>query len=344
MSVRVGVIGAGLMGSTHIRLLSRQVSSAEVVAVSDAVTGNAERIAEEVGAGTIHAAGEDLIRDPAVDAVVIASPAVTHEPFVLACLTAGKPVLCEKPLGATTEASRRVLEAEAALGRQLVQVGFMRRYDPAYTDMKRRLDDGVVGTPVLVHCRHRNANPPSFFTTEMLITDSVVHEIDALRWLLGEEIARVRVITPRSSDRAPRGLRDPQLLIFETDSGVVADVEVFVSAQYGYDVHCEVVADSGTLTLASPAGVCVRRDERLAVEVPTGFGERFATAYTHEMQQWVTSILEGRRFSPSAWDGYAADMVSAASLRSLACDDAVDVRVGDRPDFYAVEPRLASSA
>ena len=94
--VNVGVIGAGLMGSTHARLLARAVSGASVVAICG--PGRAAAVAEELSIATVHTDGLELIADPAVDAVVVASPAATHEPYVLACLEAGKPVLCEKPL------------------------------------------------------------------------------------------------------------------------------------------------------------------------------------------------------------------------------------------------------
>jgi myo-inositol 2-dehydrogenase / D-chiro-inositol 1-dehydrogenase len=198
MGLQVGVIGAGLMGSTHIRVLSTSIAAAEVVAVADAVVEAAERMAAEAGVGTVHADALELINDPQVDAVVIASPAETHEPFVLACLAAGKPVLCEKPLAATPAAALRVLEAEVELGRRLVQVGFMRRFDPGYADLKRRLDAGEIGAPVLAHCTHRNPTVPPTFGSAMIITDTVVHEMDTVRWLLGDEITSARVYTPRS--------------------------------------------------------------------------------------------------------------------------------------------------
>ena len=178
MNRRIGVIGAGLMGLTHVRLLSTAVSGAEVVAVSDAVPEAAERAAAEAGVGSVHADALELIADEQVEAVVVASPAGTHEAFALACIEAGKPVLCEKPLADTVEAARRVLDAELAAGRRLVQVGFMRRFDPGYADMKTKLDAGLIGRPLLVHCAHRNPAVPPSFGSEMIITDTVVHEMD----------------------------------------------------------------------------------------------------------------------------------------------------------------------
>ncbi len=341
MSVNVGVIGAGLMGSTHIRVLSAAVPAAEVVAVSDPVPAAAERIAAEVGVSAIHADAVELIRDPDVDAVVIASPAPTHEQFALACLQAGKPVLCEKPLAATAVGSLHVVDAEAALGRRLVQVGFMRRYDPGYADLKRRLDAGEVGTPVLAHCAHRNPAAPPGFTSEMVITDTVVHEIDVVRWLLDEEIVRTTVFTPRASSRAAAGLRDPQVVVLETSSGALVDVEAFVNAQYAYDIRCEVVGESGTLSLVAPATVQARRDGAAVEGIPDRFQERFASAYVTELQSWVASIAAGEAAGPSAWDGYAAAAVCEAAVESLATGRPADVRLEPRPDLYATAGELA---
>src|SRR5213075_2025573 len=112
MRLHVGVIGAGLMGTTHVRLLSESVPGAEVAAVSDAIAESATRLAGEVGVDRVHTDALALIHDPGVDAVIVASPGDTHERFVLACLEAGEPVLCEKPLATTAEAARRVLDAE----------------------------------------------------------------------------------------------------------------------------------------------------------------------------------------------------------------------------------------
>jgi myo-inositol 2-dehydrogenase/D-chiro-inositol 1-dehydrogenase len=319
--VKVGVIGAGLMGSTHARLLATAVSGAEVVALSDALADNAARVAEELGVRTIHADAFELIANPAVDAVVIASPAATHEPFTLACLEAGKPVLCEKPLAGSAAAALRIVEAEAALGRRLVTVGFMRRYDPGYADMKARLDAGAIGAPLLVHCAHRNPSVHSFFDSAMIITDTAVHEVDITRWLLGQEITRVTVLTPRPSSRAREGLRDPLLLLLETASGQIVDVEAFVSAGYAYDIRCEIVGEDGTLELLQPSTVGVRAAFAESRAIPPGFRERFGVAYLNELQAWVSGDPSG----PSAWDGYAAAAVCEAGVASLESGRPVDV-------------------
>jgi myo-inositol 2-dehydrogenase / D-chiro-inositol 1-dehydrogenase len=316
MTLRVGVIGAGLMGSTHVRLLSSAVAGAEVVAVSDAIADSARRLADEVGAGTVHTDGRELIEDPDVDAVVIASPAETHEPFVLACLEEGKPVLCEKPLAAAPAAARHVLEAEAALAHPLVQVGFMRRFDPAYVALKARIDRGEIGRPLLAHCAHRNATVPPRFDSELILRDSTVHDVDTVRWLLGQELVKVTVLTPRPSRHAPAGVQDPLLVIFQTDAGALVDVEAFVNAQYGYDIRCEVVGETGTAALPLHGA-----------DVPANFQERFPAAYVAELEAWVASIATGTPAGARAWDGYAAALVCEAAVESLRTGEPVEVAI-----------------
>jgi myo-inositol 2-dehydrogenase / D-chiro-inositol 1-dehydrogenase len=313
MSLRVGVIGAGLMGSTHVRLLSGSVAGAEVVAVSDAIEASAQRVAEEVGVGTVYTDARDLIEDSGVEAVVIASPAETHEPFVLACFEEGKPVLCEKPLAATPTAARRVLDAEALLPHSLVQVGFMRRFDPAYGELKAKLDRGEIGRPLLAHCAHRNATVPPRFDSEMILRDSTVHDVDTVRWLLGRELVKVTVLTPRPSRNAPAGVQDPLLVIFQTDAGGLIDVEAFVNAQYGYDIRCEVVGETGTAALPPHAAM--------------NFQERFAAAYVNELEAWVGSIASGTPVGARAWDGYAAALVCEAAVESLRTGEPVEVEI-----------------
>jgi myo-inositol 2-dehydrogenase / D-chiro-inositol 1-dehydrogenase len=315
MSVGVGVIGAGMMGTDHVRTLTAAVDGAQVAAVADADPARADAAAALGGARTFsdpHA----LIADPAVDAVVVASFDATHEEFVLACIAAGKPVLCEKPLATTAEACLHVIDAEVTGGSRLVSLGFMRRFDPGYVEIKTGLENGGVGDVLVVHCAHRNAVAPPIYTSEMLITSSLVHEIDIMRWLLQDEIVAATVRAPRSSKQAPSGLRDPQLVLLETAAGVLIDVEVFVNARYGYDIRCELVGETGTL--------------RLAEQVSPDFRARFATAYRRELDCWVQGLTDG----PSAWDGYAANAVADACLKSLASGERAEVELADRPALY----------
>ena len=332
---RIGVVGAGLMGTIHVRLLEGQIHGAAVAAVGDVDEARAAALAQAHAAGArVHGDPLGVVRDPDVDAVVVASSDPSHEALVLACLEAGKPVLCEKPLAATAEAGLRVVAAEAAQGRRLVTVGYMRRFDAGYAALKAAVDGGSLGAPLLVHCVHRNADVPPEYTSDMLVMNTGVHEVDVIRWLLGEEIVAGTVLAPRSSRRSG-GRRDPQLVLLETESGVVVDVEVFVTAQYGYDIRCEVVGETGTAALAPPRGIEVRQAGHEGAAVPDGFGARFEDAYRRELQAWAAGLAAGRAVGASAWDGYAASAVAEACLASLEAGERRAIRLAARPELYA---------
>ena len=333
MSLRIGVVGTGMMGRFHVERLASSVPDAQVVAVSDVNIEGAKQVGEQVGARA-YADGHELIGDDQVQAVLIASPGFTHEEFTLACLAADKPVLCEKPLAPTIDACLRVLEAEAAKPRRLVQVGFMRRYDDDFRALKATADAGRVGRPLLLHCRHRNATVPPGFTTDMMITDSVVHDIDVTRWLLGQEIVAATVLKARPSSLAPEGLEDPQMVLLETAEGVLVDVESFVTCQYGYDIRYELVGESGTVVLGEQPGVQVRAEGRHEGPIPADFRERFAAAYQSELQEWVSGVLDGQVVGPSAWDGYATQAVAEAGVESQTKGGRVAVELAERPALY----------
>jgi myo-inositol 2-dehydrogenase / D-chiro-inositol 1-dehydrogenase len=187
----------------------------------------------------------------------------------------------------------------------------------------------------MLHCRHRNPDVPPGFTTDMMITDSVVHDIDVTRWLLGQEIVATTVYKARRTSKAPEGLADPQMVMLETAEGVVVDVESFVTCQFGYDIRYELVGETGTLSLSEQAGVLVRQDGQYHGPIPADYRERFAGAYQHELQEWVDGVLAGQVIGPSAWDGYATQAVAEAAVESQTKGDRVQVELVERPALYA---------
>jgi myo-inositol 2-dehydrogenase/D-chiro-inositol 1-dehydrogenase len=267
-----------------------------------------------------------VIADPAVDAVVVASWGPTHEQYVLAALAAGKPVFCEKPLATTREACERVLAAETARGRRLVQVGFMRRYDEAYRELRTAVHQGAIGAPLMAHMAHRNPSVPPTVTSEAAINDSAVHEIDVTRWLLGEEITSVMVLAPRRSTLASGSLQDPMVVMFRTESGVLVDDELGLNVRYGYDIRAEVVCETGQARL--PTGGPVPPDWRV----------RFSDAYDTEFRAWIADVAADREpAGPSSWDGYAATVVAGACVSALGAGGWVAVSLPERPALYRQE-------
>lgn len=329
--LRVGVIGVGIMGADHADRLVHRTAGARLVAVSDADTARADTLAARYDGVRAVTDPLALVADDEVDAVLIASPGFVHEEQVLACLAAGKRVLCEKPLTMDAASSLRVVEAEAAGGRPLVQLGFMRRFDPEYAELKVLLDGGSLGRTLLLHNVHRNKSVPGTFRSEMIVRDSLVHEVDVCRWLFGAEIEEVTVLAPAPTSLAPEGALDPQLATFRMAGGGMATTEVFVNSQVGYEVRCEAVAERGNATIGLGHGVLVRGDGRQGGVVPDDFRARFARAYDLELQAWVDASRRGEVVGPTAWDGYAASVVCEAGLESLASGRPVAVSLAARP-------------
>ena len=331
----VAVLGAGHMGADHIRRIDRVVSGARVAALADPETGRAKDAVAGVDGVSVHAEASAALDAPGVQAVLIASPGPAHEEALLAAFERGLPVLCEKPLVPESAGALRVVEAEARLGRRLTQVGFMRRYDAEYQRLKSLLDSGRLGRPLMLHCTHRNVSSPPDFTSAMLVNSSVSHEIDAARWLLGQELTAVSVLRPRPSSHAPAGLIDPQFVLFETADGALVDVEVFVNSGFGYQVGCEAVCESGSARIGDEHTMVVTSAGGAYEEVAQDYLVRFADAYDREVQAWVDATRAGRVTGPSAWDGYAASAVAEAGVRALENGGRVTVELAPRPDLYA---------
>lgn len=329
-AVRVGVVGAGAMGAAHVETLARWVPGVEVVAVYDADPGRAAAVAGGVGA-VVTPSAESLIGDDSVDAVLVAAPDPTHEELALACLAAGKPTLLEKPLATSVEGARRVVAAEVAGGRRLLQLGFMRRFDPAYLALRDAVLGGEVGEPRAVHCLHRNVAAHPTATSDGVLVNSAIHEFDCVPWLLDDRVTAVTVFAPTVAAGA---LQDVQVVVLELAGGPVVTVEVSVNARYGYDIHTEVVGTGGTVSLTPPYGLSFRREAVDGRHVDADFVGRFVDAYRIELAAWVDGIGAGTLPGPSAWDGHLANVVAFAAVESLHTGARVAVPPAEMPALY----------
>lgn len=323
MTLAVGIIGTGVMGAEHVRILREETAGATVAAVCDADGTRAQAVAQGALAFTDPMA---LIADDRVQAVIIASPDATHADLALAAVAAGKPTLCEKPLAATAAQALKVVEAEVAIGLRLVQVGYMRRFDPAYTEMKRISDAGDIGAPVLLHNTHRNAAAPDWFTGAMAVTNSFVHEIDISRWLLGRDPVSAQV------HAAPGG--DPLMITMTTADGAIISTEVHMNARYGYHVHAELVGRGGTVEMAAPTVTQTNAALRHGHDWAENWVPRFRDAYRIQMNAWVRSVGTGQPTGASAWDGYVATAIAEQVVAALQTRGQVQVSLPPCPALY----------
>jgi myo-inositol 2-dehydrogenase/D-chiro-inositol 1-dehydrogenase len=322
------------MGSDHARIFASQVPSTAIQAIYDADPARAKSIADEIGAGKVFSDAVALIQDAAVDAVLVASPDQTHKDLTLAAIAAGKPVLCEKPLAPTPAECLEVLAAETKSGRRLVQIGYMRRFDPSYVEMKAGLKSGRLGGALMFHCIHRNVAAPSWFDSRMAVSNSAVHEFDIARWMLDAELTGITVFRPKPARGSSPGA--PVYLVLEAATGQLVTVEVFNDAAYGYDVRGELVCEKGTVALRAPLRTETNAELVQGTAYPVDWRPRFADAYRLQAQAWINSIRRGGSTNDgaSAWDGYAASAVAEAGLLSLAEGRRVAIQLADRPALY----------
>ena len=334
--LRVGVIGCGGMGRDHIKRLTERTQGATVIAVADMVDELIDMAVAIAGPDCKKFKNaDDLINCPDVDAVFIVTPGFAHKDALLSAIRAGKRIFCEKPLCTTAEDCLEVVNAGVKSGKHLIQLGFMRRYDKGYLQIKEALKSGEYGAPLIVHCTHRNPLVPDSYTTEMAVHDTAIHEIDVIHWLVDDDFVSAQVLFPRVTGAAAAHLKDPQIMLLRTKNGICVDDEVFVNCKFGYDINCEVVCEDGALKMAQPSYPDVRKGAKVATTIDTDCFVRFHDAYDAEVQGWVDDAAAGVINGPNAWDGYLAAITADALVRAQKSGAIEEIKPAqEKPDFY----------
>ena len=333
MNIRIAVIGAGIMGADHASIIANDLPGATLQVVCDPSIERATAVADATGAVHVVADPMAAVTRADVDAVIIASPDSTHASLTLACIAAGKPVLCEKPLSQSSTECLAVMDAEIATGLRWIQLGFMRRFDQSYAEMKAALTDGSLGRALMMHNFHRNVETPAAdFVASMAITNSAPHEFDVARYVLNANYTAISAFQPKRSD----ALVAPVFMVLETTDGQLVNIEINNNAAYGYDVRGELVGEKGSISMAAP--LYSRRDATLTQTTPyaTDWRLRYAEAYRRQNRAFLRFVRSGE-FSPiasNAWDGYAAAIVAEAGVRALHEGRRVPVAMTAKPAFY----------
>ena len=337
MSIRIAVIGAGIMGEDHARIIAQDLPGTTLQVICDANPERAKDVAQRYGAA--HVATDPLatLARNDVDAVIIASPDATHAALCLAAIEIGKPVLCEKPLSPSSEECLAVIDREISLGRQFIQLGFMRRFDPSYREMKHALQSGAIGSAVMMHNFHRNVEAPANFSGQMAISNSAPHEFDVARHVLDTEYSAISVFQPAG------GIGAPVFMVLETRDGHLVNIEVNNNAHYGYDVRGELVGKQGSVQLAGPVHAHYNSGLQAVQRYAADWRPRFAEAYRLQDKAFVDFVRTGQFpiHAATAWDGYCATLVAEAGVQALTEGRRITLRTLDTPSLYL--PREGAS-
>lgn len=315
------------MAGTHARALGR-VRGLELLTVADALPEAASRFADQLGVPAT--SYEAVLADSDIDAVLLTTPTPTHAALIERAAAAGKHVFVEKPVAATLEDAERVVQAVAKAGVQC-QVGFQRRYDPAYREAKRAVDAGELGRLAAFRGVSRDPEPPPLAflkTSGGLMVDLGVHDLDTMRFLVGE-VAEVRAVgsVQRTPELAAYGLFDAAVATVRFENGALGMLELGLHTAYGYDIRAEVLGERGRLHLEMTAPLHLTRYTAAGAirKGPQGFEERFFEAYVGELEAFAHALQNGQPVTPDAADAAKTLRLALAAQHALETGETVTV-------------------
>jgi myo-inositol 2-dehydrogenase/D-chiro-inositol 1-dehydrogenase len=335
-TVRLGLIGAGRMGSFHAHTAARHIPGASLTAIADPLPGQAARLAEALGVRQVFTDPQQLLDSPDIDAVIIATPARTHAQMVISAARAGKAVFCEKPMAITLEEADRALQAVAD-AKAVLQVGFNRRFVRSFHAAHLDVVAGVIGQPQLLRSLTRDPalNDPSKSPRWVIFLETLIHDFDTLRYLNpGAQAIEVHAMADAliAPDYKGQGFLDTAVATIRFDNGAIATAEASFQAVYGYDVRGEAFGSAGMLTMGSVHRSDMLRYVASGIEVDT---QRLDTdllrdAYIDELNHFVQCVRTGETPRASGEDARAALAIALACIASVEQGQCIRV-AGARP-------------
>lgn len=331
----IGVVGVGEMGKRHAENLRRNVPEARLIGIADVSGERARQVTMEFEIERSYGSLEAMLENKEIEAVLIATPDKFHAQAVGLAARAGKDILCEKPLALNLTDARAALDAVAKAGRRL-QVGFMRRYDPAYAAAMKRIEAGEIGLPVIFKSVGRDKDQPPLAAYEssvngMIFYTNTIHDFDLARWLMRDEVTGVHAYTTSTIRPEVRKYGDvvASVVNLQYKQGAIGNIESYAQAVYGYDVRTEIVGSKGSIFVGSlermPAVFLTSRGgEQVLAD---HFLSRFADAYLTEVRDFVQTMLSDRAPRVTGEDGLKALAIAVAAENSHLQSGPVAVRL-----------------
>lgn len=324
-ALRVLVVGAGRAGLVHARNFAHGVPGARLAGVADPAATARAAASAELGC-PVYESPEEAVIDERFDAVVIASPTPTHAALSVAALRAGKHVLSEKPLASNLEEAQEIRTA-AQQSASVFMMAFMRRFDTGFVRAVQAISEGAIGEPLLVRSTTRGPGLPPEWAWDVtrsggLVAEVNSHDIDTVRWVTGQEFARVNAVgraakRPDLADLYP-GFVDLVLIQVELDRGAFAHIDGACPATYAYDARMEVLGSEGVILVGSPVdGPLIVRKSAATIDPVRGWARRFGEAYRAEAVAFTQRCIDGGPASPGIEDGFRALEAAMSINRSL---------------------------
>ena len=321
--IKIAVIGTGRMGSVHVRNIARLIPEAELVAICDIRLEVAQAVADELGIQRVVKDYHELLADPDIEAILIASSTDTHAFIMKDVAAAGKHIFCEKPLALELDKIDEALIAVAKAGVKL-QVGFNRRFDKSYQRVREIVESGEIGRPCILRITNRDPDFPAMEFLRVsggIFLDLAIHDFDMVRFQVGEveEIYATGsvLIEPKLKEF---GDIDTDVVTLKFVNGAVGAIDNSRKAVYGYDQRLEVFCSNGTAMANNEAETVTVKgntDGFLSAKPPYFFMQRYAPCYVEEVRQFVECVRDDKPTPTTGVDGRAAVVLGYAAWKSL---------------------------
>lgn len=299
--VNVGIIGTGVMGAGHAKFIKQHVPDATVVGLSDVDPKKINQLSEELGTVLFSTSSpEELMNDPRVEAVIIASPDPLHVEHLRLAIASGKQILCEKPIATTIEDAQMITNEirsyESQVGKKMINFGFMRRFDPCYQEVRRLIATGDFGAPTFFRTVTRNVSSTGATSTG-LFTNIAIHDFDIYRWLFTDEWESIKSFYPKRSSLSPEGLKDPLIIIGRLKSGITMVGDIVAFNNYGFDCRVEVICEKGTIQIGTHGDVITQLNgfggATKGGKMAENWMTRFEPSYIEELKAWIEEVKTG---------------------------------------------------
>lgn len=315
MTVRICLIGAGRVAKVHANSLTGHTPGAELVAVVDTNSQVLQETAEEFAIKGRYTSLDDALNSAAFDAVVITTPTFTHKALALQASAAGKHVFMEKPMAMTLAECDAIIEATHTAG-VILQLGFMRRFQPEFAMAKERIEAGEIGQPMTIKSLTNGPGLPPAWANDLKTSNGMLaevnsHDLDCVRWLMGSDLNRIYAEVANFKGAA-RGVTsehfyDNIMVNIRFESGGLGNISGTCPCDYGYDARVEIIGEKGIMQIGElkrqPIVVVIDREHGQVSPSWRRWPERFEWGYIKEMNHFVECVATGRQPIVGGLDG-----------------------------------------